>query len=251
MPYPVEAGVQHGAGGGRDSGYGAQVVPVRLRDVAPDERAGAARGEPERPEVPPMTAYRYPLPRRYRIRYPYKFRKDGSGVLPVVIAGAVLLAGAGAGTKAVTHHAHHGTAPATANAAASAVVAFARSKVGKVPYLWGGTSDAGMDCSGLAMEAYAADGISIERTSQQQWASERHVTSPVAGDLVFFAGSDGTPTAPGHVGIVADPARHTMIDAFGAGTYVRQEGYGPAASPRTGLNAVVGFTDPAPSRKGA
>jgi cell wall-associated NlpC family hydrolase len=198
-----------------------------------------------------MTAYRYPLPRRYRIRYPYKFRKDGSGVLPVVIAGAVLLAGAGAGTKAVTHHAHHGTAPATANAAASAVVAFARSKVGKVPYLWGGTSDAGMDCSGLAMEAYAADGISIERTSQQQWASERHVTSPVAGDLVFFAGSDGTPTAPGHVGIVADPARHTMIDAFGAGTYVRQEGYGPAASPRTGLNAVVGFTDPAPSRKGA
>jgi cell wall-associated NlpC family hydrolase len=108
-----------------------------------------------------------------------------------------------------------------------------------------------MDCSGLAQSAYASAGISIERTSQDQWASERRVSVPAAGDLVFFAGSDGTPTSPGHVGIVVDPARHTMIDAYASGTYVRQEGYGPAASPGTGLSAVVGFTNPAPSRKGA
>jgi cell wall-associated NlpC family hydrolase len=200
-----------------------------------------------------MAAYRYPLPRAYRrVRYPYKFRKGSSGSWPAaVIAGAVLLAGAGAGAKAVVHHAPKAPAPATANTAAADVIAFARSKVGKVPYAWGGTTDAGMDCSGLAQAAYASAGDSIERTSQEQWASERHVSIPVPGDLVFFAGSDGTPTSPGHVGIVVDPARHTMIDAFGAGTYVRQEGYGPAASPGTGLSAVVGFTDPAPSRKGA
>jgi cell wall-associated NlpC family hydrolase len=191
-----------------------------------------------------MATYRYPLPRRYRrVRYPLKYRKDSGGVLPVVIVGAVLLAGAGAGTKAVVHRAHHGTAPATASGAAAAVVAFARSKVDKVPYVWGGTSDAGMDCSGLTMDAYASDGITIERTSQQQWASERHVASPVAGDLVFFAGSDGTPSSPGHVGIVTDPARHLMIDAYATGTYVRYDTYGtPSSAP--GLGTVTGFTDP-------
>jgi cell wall-associated NlpC family hydrolase len=192
-----------------------------------------------------MTAYRYPLPRRYRrVRYPFKYRKDGNGALPAaVIAGAVLLASAGAGAKAVVHHSAHAPAPAAGNGAASAVIAFARSKVGKVPYVYGGTTDAGMDCSGLAMGAYAAEGVSIERTSQEQWASERHVSVPAAGDLAFFAGSDGTPSSPGHVGIVTDPARHQMIDAYATGTYVRYDTYGtPSSAP--GLDAVIGFTDP-------
>jgi cell wall-associated NlpC family hydrolase len=200
-----------------------------------------------------MTTYRgaYPLPRRYRrVRYRHRLRsrKNDSGTLPVaLIAGAVLLAGAGAGANAVVHRAH--PAPATGNRAAAEVVAFARSKVGKVPYAYGGTTDAGMDCSGLAMNAYASAGVSIERTSQEQWASEQHVSVPVAGDLVFFAGSDGTPSSPGHVGIVVDPARHTMIDAYATGTYVRYDGYGSAASPGTGLGAVVGYTDPAPQAR--
>lgn len=200
-----------------------------------------------------MDGYGYPLPRSYRrVRYPYRYRRAGSkGALPYVIAGAVALAGAGAGTAKVAGHGHHAapkSSPASdGNRAAAQVTAFAKARVGKVPYLWGGTTDAGMDCSGLAMKAYAAAGITIERTSQQQWASERHVSTPVAGDLVFFAGSDGTPSAPGHVGIVVNPARHLMIDAFGAGTDVRYDGYGPSASPVTGLSAVVGFTDPAPA----
>jgi hypothetical protein len=106
-----------------------------------------------------------------------------------------------------------------------------------------------MDCSGLAQSAYASDGVTIERTSQEQWASERHVPASkvVAGDLVFFAGSDGTPTSPGHVGIVVDPTKNLMIDAYATGTYVRYDTYGPAASPGTGLSAVVGFTDPDPA----
>ena len=198
-----------------------------------------------------MAAYRYsyPLSRRYRPgRYSYRYRRQGGSVLPYVIAGAVLLAGA-AGTKAVTSHGrgHHAAGP-SGNAAGAQAVAFARARVGKVPYLWGGTTDQGMDCSGLAQSAYASAGVSIARTSQAQWASERHVPASevVPGDLVFFAGSDGTLSAPGHVGIVTDPAKDQMIDAFGSGTYVRAEGYGPAASPGTGLDAVTGFTDPAP-----
>jgi hypothetical protein len=204
-----------------------------------------------------MTAYRYSryrAPRRYRrVRYPYRFRsrkQQNAGAFPVVaIVGAVLLAGAGAGAKAVVHHAPKpaAKAPAVTDPAAAGVIAFARSKVGKVPYAWGGTTDAGMDCSGLAQSAYAAAGVPVERTSQEQWASERRVpgSEVTAGDLVFFAGSDGTATAPGHVGIVVNPAAHTMIDAYETGTYVRYDTYGLASS-APGLGTVVGFTDPDP-----
>lgn len=195
-----------------------------------------------------MATYRYAPPRRYRrTRYPYRYRtrRNSGGALPVVIAGAVLLAGASAGAKAAVAHRAHQAAPARAagNGAAAEVVAFARSKAGVVPYLWGGTTDAGMDCSGLAQAAYAAAGVSIERTSQEQWASERHVTAPVAGDLVFFAGSDGTATAPGHVGIVI--GRNLMIDAYATGTYVRYDTFGLQSS-AAGVADPVGFTDPAP-----
>lgn len=201
-----------------------------------------------------MATYRYPFPYRYRrVRYPYKFRsrKNESGMLPVVaVVGALLLAGAGA-KAAVVHHAHKAPSlPSAGNPAAASVIAFARSKVGKVPYLWGGTTDAGMDCSGLAQSAYASDGITIERTSQDQWTSERHVTVPAPGDLVFFAGSDGTPSSPGHVGIVVDPARHTMIDEYGAGTYARYDTYGLSSS-APGLGTVVGFANPDPQAPAA
>jgi cell wall-associated NlpC family hydrolase len=198
----------------------------------------------------PARPYRRPR-RTYKFRY--RARRQNSGAFPVVaIVGAVLLAGAGtgAGVKAVTSHHAHPAAPAkTGNAAAAAVVAFAKAQVGKVPYLWGGTTEAGMDCSGLSMEAYAAAHVSIERTSQDQWASEKRVPAGdvVAGDLVFFAGSDGTPEAPGHVGIVVNPKADEMIDEYETGTYAEYDRYGAKASPDTGLSAVVGFTDPDPA----
>jgi hypothetical protein len=61
---------------------------------------------------------------------------------------------------------------------------------------------------------------------------------------VFFAGADGTPSSPGHVGIVVSPARHLMIDAYAAGTYVRYDTYGLPSSAQ-GLSDPVGFTRPA------
>jgi cell wall-associated NlpC family hydrolase len=96
------------------------------------------------------------------------------------------------------------------------------------------------------MEAYASAGIQLERTSAQQWDSEHRVSAPRAGDLVFFAGSDGTAAAPGHVGIVTDPARHLMVDAYATGWGVVVQTYGLASSPG-GDSPVIGFTDPAGS----
>ena len=94
------------------------------------------------------------------------------------------------------------------------------------------------------MEAYAAAGESIPRTSQEQWAAGPRVSTPQPGDLVFFPGADGTGASPGHVGIVVDPAEDLMIDAYASGVPVGYATYGPAAS-LTGLSEVIGFTGPA------
>ena len=137
---------------------------------------------------------------------------------------------------------HDRTAPAAPGKAAAAAIAYAQAQLGK-PYQWGGTGPDAFDCSGLVMQAYAAAGVGIARTSQAQWATEPHVSDPAPGDLVFFAGADGTASAPGHVGLVVDPSRDLMIDAYARGVPVHGETYGqPGSAP--GLQDPVGFTDP-------
>lgn len=58
-----------------------------------------------------------------------------------------------------------------------------------VPYLWGGTSPSGFDCSGLVQYTYKQLGIDISRTSYTQVNDGRKVdkTELKAGDLIFFA----------------------------------------------------------------
>jgi cell wall-associated NlpC family hydrolase len=128
------------------------------------------------------------------------------------------------------------------NQAIATVLAYARQQLGK-PYLWGGTGPDAFDCSGLMMMAYRAVGISIPRTSQQQWAWGPKIPASQVqpGDLVFFAGSDGTQTAPGHVGVVI--GKGMMIEAYATGYPVRVSPYGtPGAA--AGDGNPVGFTRP-------
>jgi cell wall-associated NlpC family hydrolase len=119
---------------------------------------------------------------------------------------------------------------------AGKVIAYAEAQLGK-PYQWGATGPDAFDCSGLTMMAYRAAGITIPRISQEQWAYGPQIPASQArpGDLVFFAGSDGTMTAPGHVGIVT--GHDTMIDAPKTGQVIREESF-------SGSTDLVGFTRP-------
>jgi cell wall-associated NlpC family hydrolase len=127
------------------------------------------------------------------------------------------------------------------NAAAAKVIAYAQAQLGK-PYIWGGTGPGGYDCSGLTMMAYRSAGITIPRLANYQYFDEPHVApgSERPGDLVFFAGSDGTPTDPGHVGIIYNPAKGTMIVAPHTGTRIQYQNY------KTYPGGAVGFARPKP-----
>ena len=131
---------------------------------------------------------------------------------------------------------------AVPNQAVAAVIAFAQQQIGK-PYLWGGTGPDAFDCSGLVMMAFQAAGVDLPRTSEAQWAWGPQVPASQVepGDLVFFAGSDGTAIDPGHVGLVIGGGK--MIEAYATGFPIRISTYGTASS-AGGLTQVVGFTRP-------
>ncbi|MBB5232925.1 C40 family peptidase [Deinococcus budaensis] len=65
----------------------------------------------------------------------------------------------------------------------------------EAPYVWGGRSAWGLDCSGLTQLAYAALGRGLPRDADQQQAFLPAVEVPGRGDLAFF---------PGHVGVMLD-----------------------------------------------
>ncbi len=74
-----------------------------------------------------------------------------------------------------------------------------------IPYLWGGASVKGMDCSGLVWMTYFLNGIILPRNASQQ--AKCGVEVPLnrlkAGDLIFFGtpGNGDTPDKVAHVGI--------------------------------------------------
>ena len=74
--------------------------------------------------------------------------------------------------------------------AASAIVSAAYGQIG-VPYVSGGSSSSGFDCSGLVMYCHRAAGISLPHSSGSQGSGGKSVSSPQPGDVVCYAGHVG------------------------------------------------------------
>jgi cell wall-associated NlpC family hydrolase len=123
------------------------------------------------------------------------------------------------------------------NATAAAAVRAALGQVGK-PYRWGATGPSSFDCSGLTRFAYADAGLTLPRTSRQQWSAGRHVEVEGLrpGDLVFWAHDPADPATIHHVGMYV--GQGLMVHAPHTGTLVRVDalrpsGYAGATRPGT------------------
>jgi peptidoglycan DL-endopeptidase CwlO len=93
------------------------------------------------------------------------------------------------------------------------VVGIAEQYLG-VPYVWGGASPAGFDCSGFTMYVYAQVGVSLPHNAAAQYGYGSPVSrgNLAPGDLVFFDGL-------GHVGLYV--GNNTFIHAPHSGDVVK------------------------------
>lgn len=89
----------------------------------------------------------------------------------------------------------------------SGIAATAMSYQGS-PYVWGGTTPGGWDCSGFVQYVYAQSGISLPRTAAAQGAAGTPTSNPQPGDLVIQNGGS-------HVGIYLGNGQ--MISALNPG----------------------------------
>jgi cell wall-associated NlpC family hydrolase len=81
-----------------------------------------------------------------------------------------------------------------------------------VPYLFGGNTRAGVDCSGFVLQVLNALGYRFPwRTAQTQYDHMTLVTNPQPGDLVFFRQTYASPDFITHVGFYVAPGM--MISA--------------------------------------
>jgi murein DD-endopeptidase len=82
-----------------------------------------------------------------------------------------------------------------------------------IPYVYGGASPKGFDCSGLVQYSYQRAGLQVPRTSRQQFAAAEPIslTSAQPGDLLFFTYNSRV----SHVGIYLGDERFVHAPSTG------------------------------------
>ena len=112
--------------------------------------------------------------------------------------------------------------PSYSYGGASTAIATAMTYLG-VPYVWGGESYGGVDCSGLTMLAWESAGVDLPHLSRAQYGYGTYVSlgDMEAGDLIFWS-SDGTQSGIYHVAMYLGDGE--MIEAPTFGVPVRVTG---------------------------
>lgn len=128
---------------------------------------------------------------------------------------------------------HTSTTPAAGAGAARVAVQYALSKVGVAPYEWGATGPNAFDCSGLVMAAWAAAGVSIPRTTYEQWAALPHVSSSSIqpGDLMFYDSEGHVAIYVGNGMIVDAPQPGELVEEIPMSTSWYAQTFDGAARP--------------------
>lgn len=103
------------------------------------------------------------------------------------------------------------------NASQEAILKEAEEWIG-TPYVWGGTSKEGVDCSGFVMNIYKKFGLNLPRTAAMQYDYSNHIDEDdlEIGDLIFFKEGDRI----SHVGIYI--GNSTMIHASSSNGVIKQ-----------------------------
>jgi cell wall-associated NlpC family hydrolase len=115
-----------------------------------------------------------------------------------------------------------------------------------VPYRYGGSTPEGFDCSGLVQYAYRSAGLSVPRTSREQFKASTPVTlaEAGAGDLLFFRSVNNS-----HVGIYIGKGRFVHAPFTGRNVEVTSldDPYYQRNLVRIGRISQAGFSSPVAS----
>jgi cell wall-associated NlpC family hydrolase len=119
--------------------------------------------------------------------------------------------------RVVQHPPRAAPAKATLNSELAAYV----KRLEGIPYVYGGTSPRGFDCSGLTQYVYKHYGRGIPRTANEQFNAFRAVSRADArpGDLIFFHVSSNPDSYVYHVGVY-EGGNYMVAASTGAGRVI-------------------------------